>query len=186
MPSKPKLLDPLPVDVAAIIAKASLPWRPVPLCLNGGLQGDREVLAAELAAAVATEVDRMATSPEVADLQDRLTALDAEMRASTIVFRMRGLSAKESTTIQAEHPARDGDKGDADAGYNVEAFEREMVRKGCVWPELTPELWDDLDAKLTTWQRRQLTNACYALGFREVGVPFSLADLARSPDSAES
>ncbi len=179
MPSKPKLHQPSPDEVAALIEGARLPEKVVPLCMRGDLQGDLEAAEEQLAAAeTANFGSRMGDAPDVVEAKARVEALKVEVLGAVIPFRIRALADNERAILHAEHPPRDGNAEDAEAKYNVDAVERAMVRKGCVWPELTDAQWAVLEGtaevpgKLTTWQKQSLVAAAYALAHRELAIPF--------------
>lgn len=173
MPSKPKLHQPTAADVAALIAGIKPPERAVPMCMRGDLQADYEVLEAELAAAlVLASGDRMGDSPEVADCKARMEVLAGEIKAATLTFRLRGLAQPEHLAIEAAHPAREGNERDKERGFDVEAVEKAIVRAACVFPALTAEQWDVLDATFTIWQKSMLAGAAYSASLREPTVSF--------------
>lgn len=173
MPSKPKLHQPSAADVAALIAGIKAPERAVPICMRGDLQADYEVLEHDLASALVAEAgDRMGDGPEVADCKARMAALGEEIKAATLIFRMRGLSQPEHIAIEEAHPARDGNEKDRERGFNIEAVESAITRAACVFPPLTPEQWDVIDATFTVWQKSQLAGAAYSAALREPSVSF--------------
>lgn len=179
MPPKPKLHQPTPADVLALIQGASLPERTVPLCLRGDLQAEWETLHRDLidAQRAAGEPTLAGPPPEVVDLQGRLHAVAEEMRSAVVTFRVRAIGRPDYNRIIAGFPPRDGHPADnaPGVGHNIEAVQRAMVHQGVVWPEMTPELWDALEPNLTPWQWGQLVDAADALALDPVNVPFSRA-----------
>lgn len=173
MPSKPKLHQPSAEDVAALIAGIKPPERAVPICMRGDLQADYEVLQQELVTALAgANEDRMGEDPAVSEVRARIVALAEEIKAATLVFRMRGIPQPAHLALEESHPAREGNARDKERGFNVEAVEQALIRASCVWPELTPEQWDVLDASFTVWQKSMLAGAAYSASLREPSVSF--------------
>lgn len=195
MSNTPKLLNPAPIDVKAMIASARLPERTVPLCLRGDLTAEFEDLMRALVAAAsvpdAPGASDSLAGPEpderIEELKTRVDALKAEMEAGTYVFRVRATARPAFNKLIVEHPPRDGVVGDQNAGYDVHAVETILVRTGVFDPAMTAAEWDEMDLLLTPWQYTQLVSAADAATLEPVeSVPFSFAELARSPVSAPS
>lgn len=171
MPSKPKLHEPSADEIAALITNAKAPEKPVPLCMRGDLQGDYEALELELNDALMADRDSM-VNPAAEDIKARMAALIEQIKASTLTFRMKGLPKPRQIEIEVAHPAREGVERDKELGYDADAVAKAMIRESCVFPPLSGELWDHLDATLTTWQKSQLETAAYQAGFRGPTVSF--------------
>jgi hypothetical protein len=163
-----------------ILAAATLPERPVPMCLAGNLVGEAERLQAELAAVgpAASLGDRTR-----ADLQDRLAQVQTKMRAATRVFTVRAMQARPWTTYWANWPTqRDGE---ADAAWQDRLWPTcvDLVSKICVDPAMTTAQVEQLAERLHSRAWNQLVNACIAINVQDVDVPNFVAGSGPTQDS---
>jgi hypothetical protein len=183
----------------ALIEEATLPEKPVRLCVHGnlrreyeevkarieerGAERDAERTAAAAAAAGMTNDVRLATrSPEAAPAerdpeQDRLDELAELMRAKAITFVVRAMPSKEYNALVAKHPPRrEPNTGRVDPrdyqGFNANTFYPELVRLSIAKPTMTPERWAKLDVKLTDAQFDKLANAAAEVNRRDEDLPF--------------
>lgn len=162
-----------PQDFKAKLAKASLPERSMPLCLNGALQGEYDELAAELAGLPAGE-QRLGRNPEAVRISKRMLEISEEMRDSEVVFRLRALPRKDWKSLWAQHPAKDDDTpGSKALGVSLEAFLEQLVRQSIVDPALDDEDLETTLDVLTDKQYSDLTDLAWSLNRGDVSIPFS-------------
>jgi hypothetical protein len=117
------------------------------------------------------------------ELVDRIEALQDEMRASTVTFRLRALPKPKWRALLAEHPPRRGDDDrpdpdDAAVGVNMETFWDAIIRACLVEPEIDDEAWSMMtgdDGRLTDRQLGALSDAAWSVNRGDVSVPFSPA-----------
>lgn len=161
------------------LAAAKLPERTVDICLRGDLQAEWEDLHRQLAdaEAAAAKDKRLNSSGSVRDIAQQITTVQDQMRAETIVFRMRGMGRKAWDKLMKAHPPRKDHDDDTQLGYNADTFMVALIRECTYSPDdLDDELWAELlDEKLTEWQFAQLQNTALALNVRKVDVPNSHA-----------
>jgi len=179
------------------LKSAKLPERTVDICLRGDLQAEWEDLHRQLAdaEAAAAKDKRLAGNTAVRAIGEQITAVQDQMRADTIVFRMRALGRKGWDALLKQHPPRKDNNEDAQLGYNVDTFMEALIRTCTYSPDdLDDDTWRELlgdndderarlekagkpteDGKLTEWQFAQLQNTALALNVRKVDVPNSFA-----------
>jgi hypothetical protein len=171
-------------DIKSLIAAAKLPERTVPICLRGDLVAEHEELDRQLEEANRRDSDSLAGSG-AGDLVDQIEALQEEMRAATVTFRLRALPKPRWRALLAEHPPRRDaddkpDPEDAAIGVNQETFWDAIARACLIEPEVDDETWALMagpDGKLTDRQIGQLADAAWAVNRGDVSVPFSRAVL---------
>lgn len=181
-------------DIKSILAEARLPERTVPICLRGDLVATHEELERQLEEANRKAGDSLAGNG-AGELVDKIEALQEEMRAATVTFRLRALPKPAWRALLAEHPPRhdDDDKPlaeDAVVGVNMDTFWDAIARACLVEPEVDDETWALMagpDGKLTDNQLGRLADAAWAVNRGDVSVPFSRAvSQARRTTSTES
>jgi hypothetical protein len=167
-----------------MLAEAQLPEKTVDVCLRGDLFAEHQAAEAELEQAekVAELLNSLDGGAHVAELVERIEAIEATMREHTYPFRLRALSSAKYRALLAEHPPRkDPDTGevlDADKfiGANLVTFFDALARKCVVDPELDEAGWRTLaDEKLTDAQLDEIGSVAFRLSRGEVSVPFSQA-----------
>jgi hypothetical protein len=77
-------------DIKSMLNGARLPERTVPICLRGDLVAEHEELERQLEEANRRASDSLAGNG-AGELADRIEALQEEMRAATVTFRVRAL-----------------------------------------------------------------------------------------------
>lgn len=161
------------------LKKAKLPERTVDICLRGDLQAVWEDLHRQLAdvEAAAAKDKRLNSDKRAREIGEQITAVQDQMRADTLVFRMRALPKKKWDKLLKEHPPRKDNEEDAQLGYNVDSFMVALIRACTYSPDdLDDEGWSELlDDTTTEWQFAQLQNTALALNVRKVDVPNSFA-----------
>lgn len=183
-----------PLRFRDVIAAAKLPEKVVPLCLRGDLAAQVDELEAQLAQTRPSE--RMVPNPERVALAQQIEALQDEMKASTVAFRLRALPRREFRALTKEHPPRDGEPQDQMAGVNTDTYFLAVVRRCLVEPELTEDEFVNLaDNVLSSGQWRKLQESAASLNMDDVSVPFSAtasillrksAETSKPPPAGES
>lgn len=170
---------PPPPSTKDRLKTAKLPERTVDICLRGDLQAEWEDLHRQLAdaEAAAAKDKRLNGDKRAREIGEQITAVQDQMRADTIVFRMRALSRKAWATLLKQHPPREKNEEDAQLGYNADEFMVALIRACTYSPDdLDDEGWAALlDDTTTEWQFAQLQNTALALNVRKVDVPNSFA-----------
>lgn len=169
-------------SIKAKLAAAKLPERTVELCLNADLVAEHERAERELTQAEKTATDSLAGSGYGA-IVERIEALEAQMRESTVEFTVRALPHQRSPRddrpahreLVKAHPPRDGHENDKGQGYNIDAFNDALVRLSVVDPVMDEDDWAELFARISEGQFATLSVACLLLNRTEINVPFSLA-----------
>lgn len=169
-------------DIKTMLTNAKLPERSVPICLRGDLVAEHEELERQLGDVNRRAADSLAGNG-AGELIDQLEALQEQMRAATVTFRLRALPKPRWRALLAEHPPRhdDDDKPlpeDAAVGVNLETFWDAIVRACLVEPQIDDETWQLMagdDGRLTDKQIGALADAAWAVNRGDVSVPFSLA-----------
>lgn len=162
------------VDIKALLAEAALPERTVVVCLRGDLVAQHEQAERELEAlpaqpaTLAGDPDRLALAELVADLE-------AQMREAEVTFRLRALPRREWAGFLAAHPPRDGDKGDAVLGINIDTGFEAVLRTCVIDPVLDAGDWTRLLDVISDGQFERLALAAWRLCRGDVEVPLSLA-----------
>jgi hypothetical protein len=174
-----------------LLGEDTRPEKVVSICLRGHLQAEWDQLKAAYDAGPGDD-DRstMAIRAAKRRVAEQMAEVEAQMRAGTVAFRLRALPRRRTPGVPADqlvwselvgkHPPRKDTNGkvdprDAATGVNTPALLEELVRASVVEPELTPEQWARLDAKLSDGQFQVLAWAAWNLNRSEVDVPFSRA-----------
>jgi hypothetical protein len=172
------------MDIEQIIAGARRPETTVPLCMRGDLQAvweqlDRDFDTADKA--ITDEVTQGGSPVLAVKIAKQMAELEREMRDSTVVFTLRGLSRTHWKAMAATHPPVEGvDEGEV----NEEGFVTEMIAECCVEPAMTVEQAGRLRDQVTDGQWQELATASWQLNKSMIGVPFSLAASTRLAISA--
>jgi hypothetical protein len=170
------------LDIEQIIASARRPETTVPLCMRGDLQAVWEQLDRDFDAADKEITDEVTSggSPLLAvKIAKQMAEVEREMRDSTRIFTLRGLSRAQWKTIVEENPPIEG-VDEEGAEVNEEEFVTSMIAQCCVDPVMTPEQAARLrDSALTDGQWQELATAAWALNKSTLTVPYSLAASAR-------
>lgn len=169
-------------NIKDLLNGARLPERTVPICTRGDLVAEHEELERQLDEANRRASDSLAGNG-AGEIIDRMAALQDEMRASTVTFRLRALPKPKWRALLAEHPPRRTeddrpDPEDAAIGVNMETFWDAIVRACLIDPEVDDESWALMagdDGRLTDRQIGALADAAWAVNRGDVSVPFSHA-----------
>lgn len=173
------------IDIKAMLSDAKLPERTVPICLRGDLVAQLEELERQLEDANRRPSNNSLEGNGVGDLVDRIEALQDEMRASTVTFRLRALPKPKWRALVAKYPPRQDSDGnpnlaDLQVGANLEELLDATIRACLVEPEIDDEAWELMageDGRLTDKQLGALSDAAWAVNRGDVSVPFSRAAL---------
>jgi hypothetical protein len=166
----------------ALLGTAKLPERTVLICLRGDLVAEHEELERQLADLNRRPSDSLAGNGAT-EVAERIEALQEQMAASTVTFRLRAMPKPKWRALLAEHPPRRDDDGnpnpeDAQIGVNLETFWDAIARACIVEPEIDDETWEILagpEGKLTDNQVGRLADAAWSVNRGDVDVPFSRA-----------
>jgi hypothetical protein len=152
-----------PEQLTALMARATRPRRTVPIVLDGDLRQRIEELAYEYEAldqaAEASKADRRLGSKakpvaRLAEIEAELDSLEAQAAEVTVQLVVEGLPGTPFTALKAEHPPREGNKGDAAWGLNLATARDPLIRATLVGrrygDEVVP-LADDFADWLIGW-----------------------------------
>jgi hypothetical protein len=195
-----KAPPPPPPDLDTLLGEDTRAERVVPLCLRGHLLAEWDQLKELYDAGPGVDEKAMLTDRAAKrKVAEQMAAVEAQMRAGTVAFRLRALPRRRTPAVRKEqvvwlellaaHPPRKDpagkvDRRDAAVGVNVGTFFDALVRASVVEPELDDQRWEALDGKLTDGQFNQLANAAWQLNRAEVDVPFSrAASMTRALDA---
>lgn len=180
------------MDPLAIIDTAKPAEDTLPLCLRGDLVAQfQELDRQRQAEAEKPPVDSLAAGGRRREIAEAMEALREEMKASTVVFRVRAMPRKKFRELCDAHQPRlavDGTihRDDRALGVNQATFWDPLIRACLVEPVLDePRLAKLLDEVLSDYQFEQLAGAAFAVNRSDVDIPFSSAafrDLATSLD----
>jgi hypothetical protein len=180
--------QPTDFTIDDVFADAKLPTRSVPLCLRGDLVAEWQDLERHLKQAnQAADEDTLASanSAEAIELSRQMEDLEAQMRASTRVFRLRGLPRSEWQDLLKAHPPREGDEKDAQVEFNRDTFGTAALAACCAMPKMTLKQAEKLvDGPLTDGQWNTLFAHIWQMNTAAVDIPFSLAASAIRATSA--
>lgn len=158
---------------------AKFPEKTVDICLRGDLQSEWEDLHRQLAdvETAAAKDKRLNGDKRAREIAEQITAVQDQMHADTLVFRLRGLPKKQWDKLLKEHPPRKDNTEDAQLGYNVDTFMAALIRTCTYSPDdLDDEGWAELlEDVATEWQFAQLQDAALAVNVRKINVPNSFA-----------
>jgi hypothetical protein len=174
------------VDIEQIISGARRPETTVPLCMRGDLQAVWEQLNRDFDTADKEITDEVTSggSPLLAvKIAKQMAELEREMRDSTVIFTLRGMSRTRWKELAAEHPPIEG-VDDEGSEVNEEDFVTAMIAECCVAPVMTVEQAGRLRDEMTDGQWQELATASWQLNKSMIGVPYSLAASARLAISA--
>lgn len=159
-----KNTEPAPApSLAERLAAASRPERAIDVYLAAGLRSEYDALEARLKE-LGTE---RLNSTERREISERMQAIQDEMRASRVTFRLRAL-----TRTQVAGLAKLADDDDA--------FNAAILREAIVEPEVDEASVAQLSETLAAGDFGRLVNAAQTLTFGETQVPFSHAASAAS------
>lgn len=158
------------IDVDALLDEATPRERTIPICLRGDLVAKWEDLTAQFDDSSAG--DGLGESEKTAGLRAQIADVEAQMKTKTMLLRLRALPKPQADKIIVDNVAREGNKMDQQIGYNSEAVEAATIRACVVEPELTAGRWAKLAAVLNPAQWRSIMQACDALNYTSVDLPF--------------
>lgn len=172
------------MDIEQIIAGAKRPETTVPLCMRGDLHAVWEQLDRDFDTAdkeITDEVTSGGSPVRAVKIAKQMEEIEREMRDSTVIFTMRGMSRSAWKSLTEAYPPIEGvDEGDV----NEEGFVLAMIATSCVEPAMTIAQAERLRDQLTDGQWQELATAAWQLNKSMVGIPFSLAASTRLAISA--
>lgn len=159
------------------------PETTVEFCTNIALRSEHErAVAAVKAAQQAAQSDaRESGSVAVREAAERVQAIEAEMRSSTLTFTIRGLRRKVWVEFVESNPPREGNAGDKAYGINVSALDSVMpasivavVNHDGSPKEFDAEAeWAELADDMTNGQWSDFANAVILVNHEVRSAPFS-------------
>jgi len=156
----------------------------VSFCLDGDLKAAHEAAEAEFNAARNKSLADARLNSPVKDLAQKVADIEADMKASTVEFLVRGLKRSEWTDLVAEHAPREGNALDKSYGFNVEALMVAAIpacvvavenQAGEVLPFDPAKEWDALADDMTDSQYEEFVLAVLRVNKGRNEVPFSLS-----------
>lgn len=152
------------------------PTKGVELCLDLTKRAEWERLETELTAARKDpSIDQRLSGGPITDLARRLSAIEAEMAAATVVFTLTALTHREWDQLKTEHPPRKDDEGDKALGFNEATIFDDLIPRAVVSVEgpdgveveWSPEKWGPLADEMTNAQYEDFKRAAFVLNVGE-------------------
>ena len=154
------------LTLAELRSKFAAREKSVTIITGGGLLAEHEALSADLATAMAQTRTSLADGSNVRELGERLADLEAQIAASAVQIRLRGVGRNHFRRLLSEHEA-DGELFDRDT------FPGALIAACSLDPVLTVAEVTELGDLLTDGQFDELFSAAWD-ACREVDdVPFS-------------
>ncbi|MFI2563008.1 hypothetical protein [Paenarthrobacter sp. NPDC018779] len=156
----------------------------VPFCLDGDLKAAHEAAEAAFVAERNKGLgDERLVSP-VKALAQRVAEVEAEMKAATVDFLVRGMKRSAWNDLVAEHAPREGNAVDKSYGFNLETLMIQAIPACIVGVEnqagealeFEPaKEWDPLADDMTDSQYEDFVMAVLRVNKGRNEVPFSLS-----------
>jgi len=166
----------------------------VQFCLDGDLKAAHEAAEAEFNEARNKSLADARLNSPVKDLAQKVSDIEAEMKAASVTFLIRGLPRGAWSDLVAAHAPREGNTLDKSYGYNVEALMVEAIPKsivsvensaGEVLPFDPAKEWDALADEMTNSQYEDFVLAAMRVNAGRNDVPFSLSAFRMIQDSEQ-
>ncbi|MER7213217.1 hypothetical protein ABT340_39655 [Streptosporangium sp. NPDC000239] len=158
------------MDISDILGQIKLPEEVVPLCLRADLQVEWERAEKALQAANLKASGSLAgTSKEVAAAAERVRAVEEQMQASTVDFRLRAVTTRRWSDLKAANPPREGHYEE----WNPETFGVAVLAACSLEPKMSEEQAGQLVDAITEGQWEQLQTALGRINRTAVSVPKS-------------
>jgi hypothetical protein len=152
-------------DIAEVLKRAKPPERFEDICLDSSLTARHADLQRQL--------EDPATVAEGADkrrkIADDIHKLEGQIRAETVRFHLRGLSAYDRDEWLDAHPPREGKQ----EGFNATTGEPALVAACCLDPQMTAEQAADLRRALGAGDWERLAKAAWEASTQESSIPYS-------------
>lgn len=163
--------------------KVNRPTGTVDFCTDLELRNDWEDAVAALDQARTGEgLDQRLGNPEIADVARKVQDLEAQMRAATLKFRVRGLPRKQWQELGEEYQPREGNAQDQSLGVDVSRF-FDAVAKVSIFAVNDADgepvdfdadaEWDALADDMTDGQWKEFADEFLRLNRTVTGAPFS-------------
>lgn len=154
------------------------PTKGVELCLNLEKRSEWEALEAKREDLRKAPGDARLTGGPLTEVAREITALEEEMAAATVTFRLRALPRKAWSDAKTAHPPRKDDEGDKILGFNEATIFDQIIPEsieGVTGPdgedvEWDAEQWEPLADEMTTLQYQDFKNSVYALNVGEAAA----------------
>ena len=177
----------------ALIVKR--PETRVSFCLDGNLKAEHEAAEAEFNAARSRSLADARLNDPTKELAKKVSAIEEEMKASTVEFVVRGMKRADWNDLVANHAPRDGNSLDKSYGFNVEALMTVAIPKGIAGVENragepldfdAATEWDALADDMTESQYEDFVLATLRVNKGRNEVPFSLSAFRMIQDSDQT
>lgn len=161
------------------------PERVVLLCLDASLQAEWEQAEQDMIdARKGAQGDRLTGNSEATVLAEAVRAIEEQMLAQQVKFRLRALPRSDWARLLAENPADPTNADDVQFGGNKAAFFDAVIPESIVAVEdhegvavdFDPQTdWTPLADEMTDRQYAEFVEVVFALNRGSVSVPFSQA-----------
>lgn len=163
-------------DIAEILKRAKPPERFEDICLDSSLAPRHADLQRQLEdpATVAEGAEKRR------ELADEIHEVEGKMRAETVRFHLRGMTAFQRDEWLEANPPREGKQ----EGFNPVTGEPALVAACCLDPQMTAEQATELRSSIGAGDWERLAKAAWEASTQESSVPFSfLASVVRRQPS---
>ena len=156
----------------------------VSFCLDGDLKAAHEAAEAEFNAARTKSLGDARLNGGLTGYAQKVTDIEAEMKASTVEFLMRGMKRSDWNDLVAEHAPREGNALDKSYGFNLEKLMVAAIpacivavenQAGEALPFDPAKEWDALADDMTDSQYEDFVMAVLRVNKGRNEVPFSLS-----------
>lgn len=155
------------------------PTKGVELCLDLEKRSEWEALEVKREGLKkAPGTDQRLTGGPLTEVAREITAIEEEMAAATVTFKLRALTRKAWSDAKTAHPPRKDDEGDKILGFNEESIFDQIIPESIesvTDPDGDEVEWDagkwaDLADEMTTLQYQDFKNAVYGLNVGEAAA----------------
>lgn len=155
------------MNIDELIATAQPRTEEVRVCARGDLVEAHGQAVLELQAAI-NDDDSLAGSPKVTAAAERVKAIEDELEASTVTFRLQSVSRQTWANLLAKYPPSKEQRR-AGQDHDPEKFPVAAVAACVVEPDLSPAQAEQLAARLPFGEWTKLWLA--ALSLNVMGMP---------------
>jgi small-conductance mechanosensitive channel len=159
-------------SVEEVLGAIKVPVRSVAICLAADLQAEHDELTERLDRLRKESLAKMGDGAEMRDVAEHITALEAQMRESEVVFKFRGLSKNALKRIQDKFPPpEDNPRGLA---WDVDAGASTLLAESAIEPTMSVDQAERLLDSVTDGQADRLMGAAWLASTGSTQVPFSV------------
>ena len=177
----------------ALIVKR--PETRVSFCLDDNLKAAHEAAEVEFNAARSRSLADARLNDPAKELAKKINDIEAEMKAASVTFLVRGLKRGDWNDLVAAHAPREGNALDKSYGFNVEALMIAAVPKSIAGVENqagepldfdVSKEWEALADEMTDSQYEDFILATLRVNKGRNEVPFSLSAFRMIQDSDQT